>query len=266
MSLVQAIMTEGDSPVVDIEATYKARGSEHIVTLPSSANERLVALAMQEVFPSASWGDGAAGEVTIPLFQLGIMALYGATTSHDMLHMLDACVPTPRKCVDILSCLINLGIDRKSASSVAAWELRVHSLLESRGARLPVDLTVAKDEWLINQPLASTDETVEWLTCMQVSELKCTESDDLGLLSPLANINLLTGAHFLGADRSKDSVFISSVVGIRNSLSKATDGRIITQRVSNPKGLELPIWVSCPDRQKRFYSPGGQHFWSALPF
>ena len=33
-----------------------------------------------------------------------------------------------------------------------------------------------------------------------------------------------------------------------------------------PKGLELPIWVSCPDRQKRVYSPGGQRFCSALPF
>jgi len=59
---------------------------------------------------------------------------------------------------------------------------------------------------------------------MQLSELKGT--DDLGSLSPLPNINLLTGAHFLGTDRSKGSVFSSSVVGMRNSLSKATDGAV----------------------------------------
>jgi len=147
MSLVQAIMTTGDAPVVDSDATFKARGSEHIVTLSSSANERLVAKVMKTVFPTAGWGDRAAGEITIPLFQLGIMAMYGATTSHGMPHVLEACVPTPRKCVDILPCLINLGIDKDAAPSVAAWELRVHSLLESRGASLPGDLNVAKYEW-----------------------------------------------------------------------------------------------------------------------
>ena len=68
----------------------------------------------------------------------------------------------------------------------------------------------------------------------------------------------ITSAHpestpAISTARRRRGAFIKAIIWLRSK-------RFITQRASNPKGLELLIWGSCPDFHKRVHSPR----WSAF--
>ena len=135
------------TPVIDLDATIRARGQQHMVSLSNTGREAEVAVFLLSVFPEGSVvSKDGTGTYSSPLMKLGSITLYAAhTTSAQCLgNILDACVPTPQKCIEVLHFLINRGLSRSKVQSIAEWEERVTALIKSFGATTP-DLCIGKD-------------------------------------------------------------------------------------------------------------------------
>ena len=210
---------EGVAPAIDSSATYSARGSEHWVEFADAGREAKVAGALQELFPAASWKI-TDDKVTIPLLQLGCMALFGASSLEQDAdyNVLVANVPSPAKCIDILHYLLTHDLSTTKVESITEWKERVNAVVTSIGNDVPQELMVLKSDWIINQPPAGEfHHSVQWLTHVSLSDMLGHGSPQL--FAPLAEFNLYSGGHFVRKDISTASTFVGMVQGMRSILA-----------------------------------------------